>query len=331
MNITLRQLSYFTALAETRNFGRAAEKVHVSQPALSVQIKELEAELSVQLVERQPRRIVLTPAGHDLLRHATRVLEEMRALEASARWQKGLGSRLSLGVIPTVAPYLLPVALPLIRAQNLTLDLGVREARTETLLAGLAEGQLDAAVIALPSGQDDLVEEPLFEDRFLLAGSGAQIARLGAGAAGLRPSALDPDRLLLLEEGHCLADQALDVCALQRNQTRVDLGASSLATLCGLVAEGFGVTFLPEIAVQSELAASPGLAVHRFDPPQPSRQVGLVRRRLSRDDGWFSGLAALLRRAGGQLTAHARAIVPIGGVGQGREEGLSRTQEEETS
>jgi len=330
MNITLRQLTYFVALAEARNFGRAAGKVHVSQPALSVQIKELEAELGVQLVERQPRRIVLTPAGHELLRHARRVMDEMQALEAAARWQKGLGGRLSLGVIPTVAPYLLPVALPLIRAQNLSLDLGVREARTGALLEGLAAGMLDAAVIALPSGQQDLVEEPLFEDRFLLAGSAPQIARLGGETAGLCPAALDPDRLLLLEEGHCLADQALEVCALKREQTRVDLGASSLATLCGLVAEGFGLTFLPEIALQSELAASPGLAVHRFDPPQPARQIGLVRRRHARDDGWFGALAKLLRRAGVQLTGHARAIVPIGGVGQESMEGLSRGQEQES-
>lgn len=334
MSITLRQLSYFIALAEARNFGRAAEACHVSQPALSVQIKELEADLGVQLVERQPRRAVLTPAGHELLRYARRVMDEMRALKDAARWQRGLGGRLSLGVIPTVAPYLLPVALPMIRAQNLTLELGVREAQTERLIADLGEGRLDAAVIALPAGRDDLVEAPLFEDRFLLAGSSAQIAALGAGLEGVRPAALDPHRLLLLEEGHCLADQALEVCALKRDATRVDLGASSLATLAGLVAEGFGLTFLPEIAVPTELAAARGLAVHRFAAPQPSRRLGLVRRKLSRDDGWFGALAEILSEAGDRLTAKARALVPIGGsgpaeVGQDRAEGLDRAQRQE--
>lgn len=316
MNITLRQLSYFIALSEARNFGRAAEAMHVSQPALSVQIRELEATLGTQLVERKPRDIVLTPAGHDLLRHARRVMEEMRALKDSARWQSGLGGRLSLGVIPTVAPYLLPVALPMLRAQNLTLELGIREALTDRLLGDLAEGRLDAALVALPAGRDDLLERPLFEDRFLLAGSAAQVAALGARAEGIRPTALDPDRLLLLEEGHCLSDQALEVCAMKRAATRVDLGASSLATLCGLVAEGFGLTFLPEIALRSELSACPGLAVHRFAAPEPARQLGLVRRRLSRDDGWFSGLAALLAEAGAGLAGHARAAVPPEGIGQ---------------
>ncbi|MBL3598110.1 LysR family transcriptional regulator [Rhodovulum sulfidophilum] len=306
MTITLRQLSYFLALAEHRHFGRAAETVHVSQPALSVQIRELEAELGVQLVERQPRGVILTPAGHDLLRHARRVMQEVRALKDAARWQRGLGGRLSLGLIPTVAPYLLPVALPLIRAENLTLEIGVREARTDRLLADLDEGRLDAALLALPTGRDDLVEAPLFEDRFLLAGSARQIAALGAGAEGVRPDALDPDRLLLLDEGHCLADQALEVCGMKRDETRVDLGASSLATLCGLAAEGFGLTFLPEIALRSERAASPALAVHRFATPEPSRRLGLVRRRISREDGWFVALAAILTEAGERLTRAAR-------------------------
>lgn len=304
MNITFRQLSYFLALSETLNFGRAAEKMNVTQPALSVQIKELEGQLGAQVVERQPRGVVLTPAGHELLRHARRVQAEMRQLQETTRWRTGLGGRLVLGVIPTVAPYLLPVALPLLRAQNLTLDFGVREARTERLLSDLAQGRLDAAVVALPSGGDDLVELPLFEDRFLLAGSAAT---LPARAEELAPTALDPERLLLLEEGHCLADQALEVCALKRAQTRVDLGASSLATLCGLVAAGFGLTFLPEIALKSELASAPDLCVHRFQPPEPTRTIGLVRRKTARDDGWFTDLADLLETAGAQLIDTARS------------------------
>ena len=295
MNLTLRQLRYFTALAETGSFVRAAEMVHVSQPALSQQIKEMEAQTGLRLVERQPRRAVLTPAGHELLAHAHAVLGEMGRLEQAARWREGLGGRLALGVIPTVAPYLLPVALPLIRSRNLRLELRIRESQTDRVLDALEEGLLDAAVVALPAGRDTLFEEPLLEDRFLLAGNAATLA--GQGAA-LRPDALDPGRLLLLEEGHCLADQALEVCALRRSDTRVDLGASSLATLAGLVAEGFGFTFLPEIAVSSETAAAPTLALRRFSDPQPARTLGLVRRRTASDDGWFGALADILREAG---------------------------------
>jgi len=295
MNVTLRQLRYFTALAETGSFGRAAEAVHVSQPALSQQIKEMEAQLGLRLVERQPRGAVLTPAGHELLAHARAVLGEMARLEQSARWREGLGGRLSLGVIPTVAPYLLPVALPLIRSRNLRLELRIHESKTERVLDALEDGHLDAAVIALPAGRAGLLEAPLFTDHFLLAGNAATLA--GQGAA-LSPKALDPERLLLLEEGHCLADQALEVCALRRADTRVDLGASSLATLAGLVAEGFGLTFLPEIAVASESAAAPKLALRRFAEPQPARTIALVRRATTPDDGWFSTLTNILRDAG---------------------------------
>lgn len=295
MNLTLRQLRYFAALAETGSFVRAAELVHVSQPALSQQIKEMEGQVGLQLVERQPRRAVLTPAGHELLGHARAVLAQMARLETAARWQEGLGGRLALGVIPTVAPYLLPVALPLIRSRNLNLELRIRESQTDVILDGLEEGRLDAAVIALPSGRAGMVEEELFRDRFLLAGNAATLA--GQGAA-MDPDALDPGRLLLLEEGHCLADQALEVCALRRSDTQVDLGASSLATLAGLVAEGFGFTFLPELAISSETAAAPALALRRFQEPQPARRIGLVRRATATDDGWFTALREILSEAG---------------------------------
>ncbi|WP_372604268.1 LysR substrate-binding domain-containing protein [Actibacterium sp.] len=307
MNITLKQLRYFIALAEVGNFGRAAEAMHVTQPALSVQIKELEGQVGSQLVERQPRGLVLTPAGHDLLRHARQVMAEMQQLEQSARWQRGLGGKLTLGVIPTVAPYLLPEALPLLRMSNVTLELGVREAQTDILLAALSQGRLDAAIVALPTGEDGLFEAPLFQDRFLLAGTDRMLTAVGDR---LQPAGLNPDRLLLLDEGHCLADQALEVCALKREQTRVDLGASSLATLCGLVAQGFGMTFLPELALASEQAASPDLCLRRFQGAEPHRTIGLVRRRLSQDDGWFADLAALLREAGQGLIEKARRALP---------------------
>lgn len=309
MDITLRQLDYFIALAETRAFGAAAEKVFVTQPALSVQIRELETRIGVQLVIRDRRGITLTPAGQEVLRAAHRVRAELSAMQAAVRWQEGLTGRLKLGVIPTVAPYLLPKALPLVAERYPGVDLRVREAMTHELLAALDDGALDAAVLALPSGRADQIERPLFEDRFLLAGAHEALGGLVARAEALRPATLDPDSLLLLDEGHCLADQALEVCGLARSRTRVDLGASSLATLCGLVAGGFGFTFLPEIALASERAAAPAMGVARFSGPEPRRVIGLVRRNLPGPDAWFDELAGLLQEAGEALIA-AQPHVP---------------------
>jgi LysR family hydrogen peroxide-inducible transcriptional activator len=304
MEITLRQIRYLVALADEGHFGRAAAAVNVSQPALSVQIREMETALGGRLVERRSRSVVVTPFGREVVRRARRIAQDVRELRQVARWERGLGGRLRLGVIPTVAPYLLPAALPALRSRDLALDLGVREARTGTLLQELDEGALDAIVVALPVEGEDLVTETLFDDKFLLAGSDRQIAAL----AGARPKAdsVDPERLLLLDEGHCLADQTLAACALSREDTRLDLRAASLSTLCRLVSEGFGLTFVPEIAVRAETGAAPGLAVARFGEPQPGRRIGLVRRKLSVDDGWFTDLAAILRAAGAAELTHAR-------------------------
>lgn len=302
MEITLRQMKYFKALAETRHFGRAAEMCHVTQPALSTQIKEMEARLGAVLVDRKGREVALTPAGWQVLKSARAIEGELARLQESLRWRGGLRGQLRLGVIPTVAPYLLPVALPLLRARDVSLDLRVREAQTAQLMADLEDGRLDAAVMALPSGGSGLREEALFEDRFLLAGSAMQLAGLKARGQRIAPEALKPERLLLLDEGHCLADQALAVCGLKRAATRVDLGASSLATLCGLVGEGFGLTFLPELAVESE---GEGLSLLRFPAPEPRRVIGLVRRDLGGEAGWFDDLARLLREAGEQVIGGA--------------------------
>lgn len=310
MNVTLRQLSYFLALAEARHFGRAAEIAHVSQPALSTQIKEMEARMGAKLIDRRERGVRLTPAGQEVLQAARRIMGEVARMEDAVRWQAGLRGRLRLGVIPTVAPYLLPVALPMLRARDVSLDLRVREAQTAVLVSDLADGRLDAAVIALPSGGAGLAEVPLFEDRFLLAGSRMQLAQLRARGARISPGRLDPERLLLLDEGHCLADQALEVCGLERAATRVDLGAASLTTLCGLVASGFGLTFLPELALETERAAAPALEVLRFPGAEPRRRIGLVRRDLSGKTEWFDELAAILREAGESVIGRARAAQP---------------------
>ena len=324
MDITLRQLQYFVALAQERHFGRAAEAVHVSQPALSVQIRELEARLGTTLIERKPREIVLTADGHEVLRHARRVLEEARALCAAPRRMAGLSGALALGLIPTLAPYLLPVALPMLQKEAPELDLRLRESLTDTLLDELAEGHLDAAVLALPLPAAGLHARELFEDRFLLAGARAEIAALAGAPALPRPEQLPAEKLLLLEEGHCLADQALDVCALDRGAMRMDLSASSLSTLCRLAAggdggNGLGFTFLPEIALQDECRAVPALAVARFAMPEPGRRIALVRRASSPGGAWFDNLADILARAGGRIIAAARAQLPLPGEAPERE------------
>lgn len=309
MNITLRQISYFKALAEQRNFGRAAEVVNISQPALSVQIKELENTLGQKLVERRARDVVLTPFGRLILSHAVRVLDEVQALTEAARWQGGLAGRLSLGIIPTIAPYILPGVLEALRSRDISLDVQVREAKTDQLIADVQNGQLDAAIMARPVTSEGLTERLLFEDRFLLAGTPVRLAALGKEAEALRPTSLAHSPLLLLEDGHCLTDQALEVCGRGRGHAQIDMGASSLGTLSRLVAAGFGLTLMPEIAAATELRAAPGIYLRRFAPPEPARQIVLVRRHSTHNEVWFEKLAEVLESAGRSLINLSRASV----------------------
>lgn len=300
MNITLRQLRYFLALCQQGHFTRAAEVMHVTQPALSMQIRGLEQEMGAQLVERTPAGLVLTPQGRALERHARQVMAAVAGLEQGMR-QPGQGGRLMLGMIPTVAPYLLPEALPRLRAQDIGRDLHLREAQTDRLVEELSLGRLDVAVVATPPESNDLVAAALFTDPFLLAGSAKRIAALG----GQRPAPrhLDPGQLLLLDEGHCLGDQALEVCGLARHRSRLDLGAASLTTLCRLAAQGMGLTFLPQLAARQEVAGAPGLTWVPFPDPQPVRQVLLLRRASTPVGGWFDDLAATLAEAGRAVMA----------------------------
>lgn len=310
MNITLRQLGYFLALDDERHFGRAAARVHVTQPALSMQIRDLESVLGTALVERGTRDLRLTAFGRDVAVRARRILGEVADIEALGRLQ-GLDGRLNLGIIPTVAPYLLARVLPDLRAQGKAPGLRVREAMTDTLLSALDRGTLDAIVIADPGPDKGLATAPLFEDRFLLAGQPGRLRRLSNMIDDLRPMALDPDQLLLLDEGHCLADQALDVCGLTRRQTRLDLGASSLSTLCGLAGQGMGLTFLPEISLGKEIGASPSLDALRFSAPEPARRIVLARRNTTAAAAWFDDLAVTLGAAGNALITLARQAWPV--------------------
>lgn len=305
MNFTLRQLRYFKALSEHRNFGRAAAAMHVTQPALSVQIRELEGHLGAALVERRSRDVALTAFGRQMLDFTVRILAASGDMAEAARWRGGLSGLLRLGIIPTIAPYLLPAALAGLRARDLSLDVQVQEGKTDRLLAELRAGELDVALLALPVAGSDLVAEPLFADRFVLAGSKGRLAR--TAPEDLRPEDLRPGELLLLEDGHCLTDQALDVCGQARGDARINMGASSLGTLSQLVAAGFGLTLMPELAIPSERRTAPDLVLRRFAAPEPAREIGLVRRRSSLDDGWFRDLAALLSEIGAGIVAGTRA------------------------
>jgi len=306
MNFTLRQLSYFKSLCQHRNFGRAAKACHVSQPALSVQIRTLEEIMGGPLAERRARDVVLTPMGRQVLAQAEVLLSAAADLDRLARDQ-GAGRRsLSLGLIPTLAPYLLPGVLAELRAKDLQLNVQVREAHTEQLLTELQAGNLDAALLALPTGAPGLVELPLFEDRFLLAGSAARLTALRQGSSSVRPQDLRTEQLMLLEDGHCLTDQALEVCGMVASAPGINMGAGSLATLSRLVAAGFGLTLMPELAVKSECDAAVGLEVQRFPEPQPARQIGLVRRPTTAGNGWFVQLADIVKNIGQSIVIESR-------------------------
>ena len=306
MNITLRQMSYFKTLSEQRNFRRAAEVSNISQPALSIQIKEMEERLGAQLVERQARDIVLTPFGRLILDHCLQVLKAAQALDDAAKWHGARRERLSIGVIPTIAPYLLPDVLAQLRARDLELDLQVQESKTETLEHLLRSGDLDAAIMALPSAGTDFIDEPLFEDRFLLAGTQT---RLSQYADPLIASELQSGQLMLLEEGNCLTDQALQVCGRTRSHPQINMGASSMATLTRLVATGFGVTLMPELAARAEQFSVEGLSLRRFSDVEPSRHIGLVRRASTPREAWVVSLIDILCDVGQGIVARCRADV----------------------
>ncbi|WP_170788604.1 hydrogen peroxide-inducible genes activator [Ruegeria lacuscaerulensis] len=306
MNFTLRQLQYFNAVADQRNFGRAAQMCNVSQPALSVQIKALEETLGGPLFERQARDILLTPLGRDVLDYAQQVLGAADRLDQFARDHSGGHRSLSIGIIPTIAPYILPGVLAGLRASDVSLRVRIREARTDRLLAMLRAGEIDAGVMALPSGGNELFELPLFEDRFLLAGSAGRLQTMRQDPEALRPVDLQTTQLMLLDDGHCLTDQALEVCGQDRSSGLINMGASSLATLSRLVAEGFGLTLMPELAAKAETGAVPGLKLQRFGKPQPFRTVGLVRRRSTRAEDWFDSLADVIRVVGEDIVSITR-------------------------
>jgi LysR family transcriptional regulator, hydrogen peroxide-inducible genes activator len=274
--LTMKHLRYFEALARHRHFGRAAEASAISQPALSLQIKELEDILGAPLAERGPRQIRLTALGEDVALRAREVLRSVDELAALARASTGpLSGRLRLGIIPTIAPYYLPQLIRRLGQDFPDLDLRPREAVTQRLVRDLAEGRLDLALVALPVSEPSLVEHPLFDEEFLLVRPLSDAAR---PVPSLSDLAAMP--LLLLEEGHCFRDQAIAACKLPRTPAGEIMEGSSLSTLVQMVGAGIGVTLIPEMAAGVEARSAP-VAVQRLPSPSPGRTIGLVWRRTN--------------------------------------------------
>lgn len=275
---TLRQLRYFEALARIGHFGKAAESCSISQPALSVQVKELEEMLGVELLERSARQIRLTSFGEEFVlrvREILRAVDELGDLARASR--EDLVGRLRIGIIPTIAPYLLPSVIASLTRNNPGLDIHLRETVTPKLIQELSEGRLDTAVVALPVSEPSFSEVALFEESFLLVRPAEDAGKPVPNREKLREM-----RLLLLEEGHCFREQALSFCNLGMgaSKPRELLDGSSLSTLVQMVGAGIGVTLIPEIAVPVE-TRSAHVSVSRFEEPQPTRTIGMVWRKTS--------------------------------------------------
>jgi len=298
--VTLRQLRYLSALAKHGHFGRAAEACSVTQPALSMQIRDLERTLGVAVVERRPGDVILTDVGREIARRGEDVLAASRDLVDFARHRSGvLTGRLTLGVIPSLAPYLLPRILPILQSRFPELRLELRETQTRPLIEDIKSGVLDAAMLALPTGEPDIEAIKLFEDLFLLAVPADDPREETARVAA---EDIDQSRLILLEDGHCLRDQALAFCANTRDRfpgaAGTVFGASSLTTVMQMVAGGYGLTLIPQIAADVELRDD-RVKLLRLKNPQPGRQIGLVFRRTSPRKTDFAALGDVVKESMG--------------------------------
>ncbi|MBP0484910.1 hydrogen peroxide-inducible genes activator [Sagittula salina] len=293
INVTLKQLRYFEALAQHRHFGQAASACSISQPALSVQIRELEAELGQPLVERGPRQVRLTAFGETVLARVQGVLRQVDELGDFARSARGsMMERLRLGIIPTIAPYLLPRLIGHMALELPDLAVQVRETLTPRLVEELQEARIDAAILALPISEPSLTEVPLFDESFVFVRPKEDAEKPVPDGETLAQM-----RLLLLEEGHCFRDQALSFCRTGSAVPRDGLDGSSLTTLVQMVGVGLGVTLIPEMAVRVEAGSAP-VSVARFAEPQPKRTIGMVWRKSSPMDAQFRRISEVVRKVG---------------------------------
>lgn len=292
--MNLRDLKYLVALADHKHFGRAAAACFVSQPTLSTQIKKLEDELGVSLVERAPRKVMLTPAGREAADRARAIVAEVEQMkEAARRSRDPEAGTVRLGIFPTLGPYLLPHVVPLVRQRFPKLELLLVEEKSDVLLARLREGKLDAVILALPLADDQLQAEFLFEEPFVLA---VPAGHPLASKQSLLMDDLSDQRLLLLEDGHCLRNQALNVCRLVGASEKGGFQATSLETLRQMVAANVGITLLPMLAVQPPMVLPGNVQLLNFqDSHPPSRRIGLVWRRSSAMSGFLQQMAELFR------------------------------------
>jgi LysR family hydrogen peroxide-inducible transcriptional activator len=294
--MNLRDLQYLVALAETRHFGQAALRCHVSQPTLSAQLRKLEEFLGVPLIERRPRRVGLTPAGEAVVERARRMLRDAEDIRALARAsQDPLAGELKIGLIPTLAPYLLPRVAPRITRALPKLQLMLHEFQTAPLVERVVQGDLDVAILALPADTQGLVTRSLFAEAFVVAMP--EKHRLTARKR-LKVGDLAGEKLLLLEEGHCLRDQALEVCERAGTEEQ-SFRATSLETLRQMVAAGLGITLLPRLASEGPFASARGLTVRPFSPPVPSRDIGAAWRRSTSRGAAIAAVCDIIARSVG--------------------------------
>jgi LysR family hydrogen peroxide-inducible transcriptional activator len=278
--MNLRDLRYLVALADERHFGKAAERCFVSQPTLSAQVRKLEEYLGVPLVERQPKRVALTPTGEKVVRRARTLLQEADAIVDLARTDRDpLAGSLKLALIPTVGPYLLPHVVGRLRRELPRLKLMLYEYQTEPLLQKLRAGDIDLGIVALPVVLDGPAAHAL-----------ADVERV-------KLDDIRGETLLLLEDGHCLRDQALEVCSRIRVNEAQDYRATSLETLRQMVAAGHGVTLLPELAAETSVGTARGLRIKPFARPAPSRTLGAVWRKSTTRGPAIEAIVAAVRGA----------------------------------
>ena len=279
VDIKLKDLRYLVAVADTRHFGRAAEKCFVSQPTLSAQLKKLEDYLGVQLIERQPKNVSLTEAGEQIVSRARRMLEASEEVVTLARAHRDpLAGRLRVALLPTIGPYLLPRVSQPIRKGLPRLELRLYEYQTEQILERLESGEIDLGILALPIAGDGFETRELFTEPFVVAMPDQH--RLSKRDS-VKLDELNGETLLLLEDGHCLRDQALEVCSRVDLHEKQDFRATSLETLRQMVATGAGVTLLPELASRGAYGNAKGVTIRPFTRPAPSRLVGAVWRKTS--------------------------------------------------
>ncbi len=295
-DLKLKDLRYLVAVADTRHFGRAAERSFVSQPTLSAQLKKLEEYLGVQLIERAPKRVSLTTAGEEVVERARRILEASEEIVELAKGHSDpLSGRLKLALLPTIGPYLLPNVASHLRKQLPRLELMLYEYQTDPMLEKLHSGEIDVGILALPVAADGLDSYELYREPFMVA---MPVGHRLASRQTIRTADLGDETLLLLEDGHCLRDQALDICAGSGVNEKQDFRATSLETLRQMVAAGVGITLLPELAGRGAYGHARGVMIKPFARPVPTRTIGAVWRKSS---ARREAILALAR----QIEAHA--------------------------